>query len=670
MSDLSKTKKQLINELDQMRRRISELDAVEAEHKKVEKALRESEEKFRIASQIASDVVYERNIQTGIATFYGDIDSHLGYEPGEYPRTMEGWREHVHPKDLVWIDHERIDLLKPGVPYSVEYRMRKKDGTYMTWLDRIMLIRDEETGKPLKFIGAATNITKRKQAEKAVRESQEKLQRIFESVTEVIMVTDLNGVIIEANNQAVKLASATSKKEILGKSILESINLQDKQRASNSIQMLIKDGITRTAEFALLKSDGSPYPGELSVSLFTDAAGKPIGLVSIIRDITEQKKMEEERMRIEKLESIKTLSGGIAHDFNNLLTCIMGNISLARRNVEHGAKAFEELEDAEKATLKASDLTQQLLTFSKGSVPIRKTISIGSLIKDATKFTLRGSKTRPEFSLPRDLWTVKADEGQINQVICNIVINADQAMPQGGVINIEAKNQVFKSSKDLPQPSGNYAEIIIKDNGIGIPKEHYTRIFDPYFTTKQEGSGLGLATANSIVRSHGGYINFESEQNVGTTFRIYLPASGKAALKKEKITVKSPLRGKGKILIMDDEELIRNMLSKMLNIAGYDVEITTNGAEATTKYIEAKESGQPYDAVIMDLTIPGGMGGKEAIPKLLETDPDAKVIVSSGYSTDPIISKYREYGFSAVIAKPYSVSQLEETLYNILKKKE
>jgi CheY-like chemotaxis protein len=380
--------------------------------------------------------------------------------------------------------------------------------------------------------------------------------------------------------------------------------------------------------------------------------------------------MEEERRRIERLESIGTLAGGIAHDFNNLLTGIMGNISLARRQVEPKSMAEERLLEAEKASERARDLTQQLLTFARGGVPVKKLTTITEVIKESATFALRGSNVKLEVSSPADIWPVEVDEGQINQVIHNIVKNSDEAMSSGGTLHISVQNKAIKRPGILPLPKGNYIRIDIKDEGIGMSRKQLERIFEPYYTTKQKGSGLGLATAHSIIKNHGGYITVESEQNVGTTFYIFLPASRKPFLKKEEVKKEMGVTRKGKVLVMDDEEMIREMLNIILPLAGFEVELTSNGAEAIERYVKAMEEGKPFSAVIMDLTIPGGMGGKEAVKKLHAIDPDAKVIVSSGYSTDPITSKYEKYGFSAVITKPYSVGQMEKTLNNLLTKTE
>jgi nitrogen-specific signal transduction histidine kinase/CheY-like chemotaxis protein len=385
-----------------------------------------------------------------------------------------------------------------------------------------------------------------------------------------------------------------------------------------------------------------------------------------VHDITERKQLAEERQRAVRLESIGTLAGGIAHDFNNILTGIMGNISLAQRLVELDSQVAERLEEAEKASLRAKDLTHRLLTFARGGTPVKKTISIPELIQEATTLATRGSNVKCEYFLPDDLWSLDADEGQLNQVFTNLVINAVEAMPTGGIINISAQNLHINKQDTLSLPIGNFLKITVVDHGTGISKSHLERIFEPYFTTKQRGSGLGLAATYSIVKNHGGHIIVESTIDIGTTFHIYLPASaGPVPVKTEKQR-ELPITGKGRILVIDDEDTIRLLLSRMLEGAGYEVEISQDGEEGIQKYTAALESKKPFVAVIMDLTIPGGMGGKDAINKLKEIDPEVKAIVSSGYSTDPIMAEYQSYGFSGVIVKPYQAGEVEKAVRNVL----
>jgi len=382
-------------------------------------------------------------------------------------------------------------------------------------------------------------------------------------------------------------------------------------------------------------------------------------------EISEREKMEEELLRSRKLESLGILAGGIAHDFNNLLTVILGNISLACRYVDPEKKAYKRLQEAEKATLRTKDLTQQLLTFSKGGEPVKKLLSIGDLVRESAGFVLRGSAVKGKSVIPDDLWSVEADEGQIGQVINNLLINADQAMPEGGIIDITCENITVHKNDGLPVPEGKYVKISIEDRGIGIAEEHLPKIFDPYFTTKQKGSGLGLATTYSIIKKHGGYITVESRHGSGTTFRIYLPAFGGETCAKT-TEDETFLSGEGNILVMDDEDAVRDIVSEMLRAIGYEVETARDGNEAITIYQEAKQLGKPFDLLILDLTVPGAMGGRDAIKRLREIDPDVKAVVSSGYSNDPIMANYKEHGFLGVIKKPYELKELSEVVYKVV----
>ncbi len=374
--------------------------------------------------------------------------------------------------------------------------------------------------------------------------------------------------------------------------------------------------------------------------------------------------MEMELLRSRKIESLGILAGGIAHDFNNILTSIMGNASLAKTLVNPDDKIFNLLSNTEKSSLRARKLTQQLLTFAKGGAPVTALTSTRKMIEDSAIFSSSGSKTKCEFHLPDDLRQVEVDEGQVGQVIQNLVINADQAMPLGGTIHIGAENIVMRED-NLPLRAGHYIKIYVRDSGSGIPKKYLDKIFDPYFTTKDAGHGLGLAICYSIIDKHHGHIIVESEPGSGATFSIYLPALDDQVPEVEE-TRDETIAGQGRILVMDDEEIVRDISEQMLTYLGYQVELSCNGQEAIDLYIQAQKEGHPIQAVLMDLTIPGGMGGKEAIEELIKIDPDIKALVSSGYATDPIMAEYRKYGFSGVVPKPFSIEQLSTALGKVL----
>jgi signal transduction histidine kinase/CheY-like chemotaxis protein len=384
-------------------------------------------------------------------------------------------------------------------------------------------------------------------------------------------------------------------------------------------------------------------------------------------DVSEKKRVEEEIAKSKKIESLGILAGGIAHDFNNLLTGILGNISLAQTYLTPDHRAFVRLEAAAEASKRARELTHQLLTFSKGGLPIKMSASVAELLRDSAGFVLRGSNVRYELSIPHDLWCVEIDQAQIGQVVNNLFINALQAMPKGGTISVQAGNCTVDQDSVVPIASGNYVRIHIRDQGVGITPDNIQKIFDPYFTTKKTGSGLGLTTAYSIVKKHDGLITVGSQVGVGTTFCIYLPAS--------QASLRSPLgdedgnpghRSKGKILVMDDEEIIRDLAAELLNQLGYEVSLVKDGASAIAVYQQARNSDQPFDAVIMDLTIPGGMGGKESVQRIREIDPNVRAIVSSGYSQDPVMADFRAYGFVGVLLKPYDANDVAVQLKSVL----
>ncbi len=382
------------------------------------------------------------------------------------------------------------------------------------------------------------------------------------------------------------------------------------------------------------------------------------------QEIVERERMESELSKVQKMESISLLAGGIAHDFNNLLGSVIGNLSLALHDLAPDDAARRQLENAERAALRAQDLTRQLLTFSRGGAPVKKTIALGAVLTEAAGFSLLGSRVLHEIRVPKDLWPVDADEGQMMQVFNNLLLNADQAMTNGGVVRISAENIVLGENQVPPLRAGRYVKIEFRDEGTGIPPEHLGRIFDPYFTTKQKGSGLGLAATYAIIRKHDGYITARSELGKGSIFHVYLPAS--TGVVRPAAREAPSAGGNGRVLIMDDEEDMRTTTGDMLKRLGYTVDFAREGGEAVEKYRTEAEAGRPFDVVLMDLTVPGGMGGKEAVRKLLEIDPRARAIVSSGYSQDPVMADFREYGFRDVVVKPYRLRELSEVMARVM----
>ncbi|HLE41617.1 MAG TPA: ATP-binding protein [Nitrospirota bacterium] len=504
---------------------------------------------------------------------------------------------------------------------------------------------------------------------KSLFEEKERAQVTLRSIGDGVITTDAEGKVVLINAIAERLTGWTQR-EAEGKPLTEVfyiINEKTRERCENPVDKVLREGkiVDLANHTALIARDGAERIIADSGAPIRDESGNIIGVVLVFRDATEKQKLEEEILKAGKLESVGILAGGIAHDFNNILTAITGNISLAMRDIKPSDAIFRRLVDAESACLRAKELTYQLLTFSKGGAPVKKTVSVSEIIEDSARLALAGSNVRCKISVPDDLLPADVDEGQISQVINNLLINAVEAMPGGGVITVRAENLTAGKGDALPLAYGKYLKISIQDQGTGILPGHLRKIFDPYFTTKQKGSGLGLAICYSIVKKHDGHISVESVLGSGTTFSIYLPASSKEPARK-KDSREEPIRGEGKILVMDDEAIVRDVTGQILKHLGYDAEFAGDGSEAIELYRKAKESGKPFDLVIMDLTVPGGMGGKEAILRLIEIDPDVRAIVSSGYSDNLVMSDFRQYGFKGVVAKPYKIQQLALALHNVL----
>jgi signal transduction histidine kinase/CheY-like chemotaxis protein len=466
--------------------------------------------------------------------------------------------------------------------------------------------------------------------------------------------------LIETRKMLLLSKAEFAAKDLENKAIEDALSLIDiaehKPHATTSIAEDLLDKATKSAK-ALLS--GASKDAEL---LLAEAVETAMSLLA--RD----QQVEEEILKLRKLASISILAGGLAHDFNNILTGVFGNLEMAKLNLPPTHAAYQYIRTANQSMEKATSLTHQLLTFAKGGEPLLEVIDIRSTIHESLELSLSVSSVKTILLLEEDLWMITADRGQLSQVMTNLIINADQAMPEGGTLTIEAMN-IDELTDDLsPHLSGNYICIKISDEGTGISKEHQKTIFDPYFTTKEAGSGLGLATSLSIVTKHNGRIRVKSDVGKGTTFSIYLPAMPAAQLLDELFLndKKLPSQYSGHILLMDDEEAILDVSAMMLTSLGYSVETSLDGKQAIAKYIDADKRGTPFDVVILDLTVPNGMGGEDAIKELLAINPQVKVIVSSGYSSSNALSNYAEYGFKGRIAKPFRMKTLETEVFKIL----
>jgi PAS domain S-box-containing protein len=499
-------------------------------------------------------------------------------------------------------------------------------------------------------------------AEGLLAKEKELLAVTLRSIADGVITTDVQGRIVLFNEVAGRLTGWKSS-EAIGRPLNEVFET----KGAGTDRDILRSGLDEVAaqpgrDAVLVVRDGVERNISQSVAPIIDHAGQKIGAVLVFRDVTEKVQSEAETQRASKLESIGVLAGGIAHDFNNILTVILGNISLARMFDTSGGSLADALLEAEKASLRARELTQRLLTFARGGAPIKKPLDLSSLVRECAARTLQGTDVVPEFFVGDDLWSVEADESQIHQVVQNLVSYARASVSKDPRLDIHVLNQEIASDPLLLLRPGKYLRISIRDYGTGIQSENLTKIFDPYFGGKKQGSGLELATAYSIVRKHEGQIRVESISGHGTVFHIYLPAT-EAALAARRATPQREIQFQPRrILVMDDELPIRKLAVLSLQRIGCTAATAADGAEAIDLYEKARQAGEPFDAVIMDLTVPNGMGGKETIPQLRAINPDVLAIVSSGYSNDPVMANYRDYGFAGVVPKPYSTEDLAAAL--------
>ncbi len=588
------------------------------------------------------------------------------------PEKIEG--RFIHElADQVWNIPEFLALLEKILMHSNHQAGLELDHEFPVLGRRVMLINArwvyEERGETDRILLAMSDITERKRAEEALAAEKERLAVTLWNIGEGVIVADIRGTIGLLNRTAEQLTGWTAE-EAIGRRIDEVFQAVDERTlepCGNPVALVLQQGAPRhrSRHKILVSRDGTERPLGETVAPVRDGHGDIIGVVIVFRDLTAERRVEEDLAKNERLESVGVLAGGIAHDFNNTLTAIEGNILVAKAHVPEDRKAYERLVEAEKAAHRARDLTRQLLTFARGGQPIKKVLQLADLLTESTLFALSGSKVRAAFSIPVDLWPVEADEDQLKQVINNLVINGDQAMPEGGTLTVSAENVALADDEVLTLAPGDYVRVRISDTGVGIPREHAAKIYEPYFTTKQTGSGLGLTVAYSIVRNHGGIIEVEPRASEpGTTFTVYFPASHEPV--REEAAVAEPARrGNERILWMDDEEMIREVGEEMLNILGYRGAFASDGAEAIELF-EKAVAGDRFDAVILDLTTPTGLGGVETIRRLLEIDPDVRAIVCSGYSNDPVMANYRDYGFSGVLTKPFSLQNLDDQLRRVI----
>ncbi len=627
---------------------------------------RHSEKEFRELLENSRDAYSLVDLKGREISWNAAFERLLGYSGEELRKKTY---QEITPRKWHALEEKivRKQILVRGYSDIYEKEYIRKDGSFVPVELRVHLSRDE-SGRPDGMYAFMRDITKRKKAEEAVQGANTRLASLIDASPDIIYFKDLKGRYLLGNqtfartfNLDINMIAGKKDGDILPRKLVAACRKSDRE-------VMIRRESIQAREVLPSSGGGKVIFKTLKFPIFNDR-GDLAGIGGISRDVTEEEKMEEELQKAQKLESLGILAGGIAHDFNNILMALVGNISLAKQKADPQSEIFRVLEEAEVAYNQARNLTRQLLTFSRGGQPVTRTFSLERLLEETTRFALSGSRSRYRLTVPDDLWMVEADEGQFDQIINNLVINADQAMPEGGTIIIRAENYLLAGEAGLPLPEGRYVRITIADKGLGIPKKYLSRVFDPYFTTKEKGSGLGLATAYSIIKKHQGLITVRSRVGRGTTFTIYLPAAARQVFDKAGVEEEKAASGRGRILIMDDEIMVREVVAGMLSHLGYQVETAAEGKTALALYQKARQDGRPFELVILDLTIPGGMGGAKVINRLLRINPEVKAVASSGYPTDPIISDFRRFGFSGILLKPYRIEELSRTLRKFLSSK-
>jgi len=674
-----------------------------AERTRAEFALRESEERYRELFELAGDIIYIVDLDGKFLSINKKCETILEYSREEILK--------LSVFDLLLPEYadilkKEIGLHIKGSSYKDRYEVnvKSKSGRIMTF--EISARLKYKDGVPVELHGIARDVTERNISAEKLLKSEQKYREFADSLPQTVYECDPSGRLTFVNRWAYKAFGYTREEFEKGINVFDVLAPEYVPKARKSFSEILGNARgTKPAgdEFVMQCKNGGTFPAIVhSYAVFTE--GVPAGFRGIILDISEIKKVEaelrlaheeleakiadrtaelalandelkkriEERKRMEaeivkigKLDSLSVLAGGIAHDFNNFLTAIITNLSLARMYANKEDKLLEILKRTEDVAFRSKELTAQLLTFSRGGKPLRRIAGVDEILKNSLEFSARGSCVKCDVSIADGLWMANIDEGQMNQVFMNLAINSIQAMPGGGTIKAIASNVTIGAGHKALQP-GRYVKVSISDAGIGIPPENMDKIFDPYFTTKAKGNGLGLASVYSIIKNHEGSVDVESSPGVGTTVNICIPAAEKSSSDEKPRKAEIFKMLSGRVLIMDDEIDIRDTVRLILMKWGLDVSTACDGNEAIEIFKKEKEAGRPFDLLLMDLTVPGGMGGIDAAAKIIEIDPEASILVLSGCFDGPVTADYKKYGFKNFISKPFRLEELNKTLYDFL----
>lgn len=575
------------------------------------------------------------------------------------------------------LEAESDALVGETFPFEVEREKRIKleipcadNSTRLVELNAIDLVWKGEGA----LLVILRDVTLRDNSELALQREEKCLSSVLDSIPDAVIVVNSKSKIERMNQVALAMLDSRLT-EVHGRALGDVLKFKHADAGAlitdpiRLLQAEVSADVESELDVSLILPNGSEVSVSVEISRISDDEPEHERYLLLLREVPHHKTSEETLFQSEKLHSMGLLAGGIAHDFNNILTAILGNISMVQMGMDEGSANSIKLLAAEKAALQATSLTQQLLTLSRQGSLSLETTALDQLVEESAGFILHGSNVSCEVTKDPNLWAVDVDQGQISQVVNNLMINADQSMPEGGKIRVELACECINNGKVPLLPPGDYVCMAVEDQGIGIKPENLKRIFDPYFTTKDGGNGLGLATSYSIVTNHHGMMTVESVLSEGSIFKVYLPksaASTPAQPVKKELETNTIHVGQGRILVMDDMEAMMMVAGEILKVLGYEVEYATDGVEAIEAYKKAREAGNPFAAVVFDLTVPGGMGGEEACRILLEYDPDLIAVASSGYSNSSVMSEHEQAGFKAVVPKPYRIKDMSAALQRIL----
>lgn len=570
-----------------------------------------------------------------------------------------------------YVMKNRLNRLVPAVQRvlaeSEEHKARKKAEEALREAHRALERKVEARTAELR-----SEIAIRGQAEESLQRSEEKLRLALEASGQGNWDWNLVEGELIWSDKCKALFGLRADATVSHEAFLQLVHPEDQGMIRHAVSQTLEQREDYDVEMRVLWPDGTIHWVASKGRVLHDESGKPVRMIGVTHDITERRRLENDLINARKLAAVATLAGGIAHDFNNLLAVVQGYVELAKLEVSSSNRVSTNLMAAERAILQAAELTKRLITFARGTDPVRRLCDIREMIRDTVDRGVAGLPLALTYSIEDDLWPVEVDEEQLRQAIKNLVANAGEAMSEGGSLKIGAKNVQVSSHDLLPVPEGAYVRISVEDTGVGIAEKDLPYIFDPYFSTKQrgiqKGMGLGLSVSYSIVSRHQGCITVESQRGNGTSFFVHLPVLvGETPVKSIATEDKhETTKGRKKVLVMDDEAMIREVTKQLLTASGYDVEIAADGLEAIHLYTRAKKANDPFAVVFLDLSVKGGLGGVPALKRLQKIDPHVKAIISSGYSDDLIMKNYRKYGFLEAVTKPFTLEKLTGVMEKLI----